>query len=516
MEVNTIVPSEGHQRRSAGSHLRAPPIILLLVVFCLGIAESIHASPAEETRGHLANHGEASGRDATGDGSQQAGTFYVSPAGSDANDGSMAAPWKSINYAIQKTAPGDVILLVGDGGEFDEWVEIDLGEGGVEGAEKVIRSAPGPMAILNGIVQIRAPYLRLEGIQIRWKNPGKRSAVGVSADHVSVVGCDITGPGYWGAIEVHANDVLLEDNNVHDFGNGPDSGQANLDHGIYLAAGFRLIVRNNRVHHNTAYGIHVYDHWKDAMGGIVIEGNWVYENGNKAWHSGVLVSGKGGLVEDVHLRNNILWGHKESGINIHGPNIQAEIYNNTIFAEQYGVKTSQLGTLKIKNNLFYQTTMALDVREVDPGGIEADHNGIYPDQQVRWMGSSISHDEWVSLGFGLHDLLLNPQLKDPVNHIFELEPTSPAVDVGLDVGLPFLGKAPDLGAVESPGGPDLIADLNLDGIVDAVDVDLCVLVLLALEEDGGVRQRADVNRDGALNALDLQLVINSAAGGGGG
>jgi hypothetical protein len=173
---------------------------------------------------------------------EAAQTYYVSPSGADSFDGSFDTPWRSVNYALRNTSPGDTILLKGGEGNFDEWVEIDAGEGGVAGAEKVITAAQGPMPVLDGIIQIRTSYVRIEGIKIRWKNPGKRGVIGIGGDHVSIIDCDISGPGYWGAIEIHANDVLIEGNEVHDFGHGPNHGQSNLDHGIYVAEGFRIPV----------------------------------------------------------------------------------------------------------------------------------------------------------------------------------------------------------------------------------------------------------------------------------
>ncbi|MEW6569453.1 MAG: LamG-like jellyroll fold domain-containing protein, partial [Chloroflexota bacterium] len=58
------------------------------------------------------------------------------------------------------------------------------------------------------------------------------------------------------------------------------------------------------------------------------------------------------------------------------------------------------------------------------------------------------------------------------------------------------------------GGPNL-ADVNLDGRVDVIDVQLCVNVFLGTETDPGAVGRADVNTDGAVNVLDVQVVVNA-------
>jgi hypothetical protein len=53
------------------------------------------------------------------------------------------------------------------------------------------------------------------------------------------------------------------------------------------------------------------------------------------------------------------------------------------------------------------------------------------------------------------------------------------------------------------------ADVNRDGKVDAVDVQLVINALLEMSKSS---VNADVNLDGAVNALDLQVVINEAIG----
>jgi hypothetical protein len=59
------------------------------------------------------------------------------------------------------------------------------------------------------------------------------------------------------------------------------------------------------------------------------------------------------------------------------------------------------------------------------------------------------------------------------------------------------------GAVTEPDG-----DLNLDGVVNGEDVDICVNVILGFEKDGAISVRADMNLDGRVNVLDLQKIIN--------
>ncbi|HEX9795777.1 MAG TPA: dockerin type I repeat-containing protein, partial [Anaerolineales bacterium] len=54
----------------------------------------------------------------------------------------------------------------------------------------------------------------------------------------------------------------------------------------------------------------------------------------------------------------------------------------------------------------------------------------------------------------------------------------------------------------------LPGDLNLDGQVDVVDVQLGANAVLGLETDPGILDRADVNDDGQLDILDVQSIVN--------
>ena len=51
-------------------------------------------------------------------------------------------------------------------------------------------------------------------------------------------------------------------------------------------------------------------------------------------------------------------------------------------------------------------------------------------------------------------------------------------------------------------------DLSLDGLVNILDVQLCVNVILGNETDPDIVGRADLTGDGGVNVLDLQAIVN--------
>ena len=95
-----------------------------------------------------------------------------------------------------------------------------------------------------------------------------------------------------------------------------------------------------------------------------------------------------------------------------------------------------------------------------------------------------------------------------------LPPTSTPTSTATTTLLPPTSTAtnnplPTATATGTPGP----ADLNLDGAVDVLDVQLCVNVFLGTETDPGIVSRSDVNGDSFVDVLDVQLVVNLFLGG---
>jgi subtilisin family serine protease len=85
----------------------------------------------------------------------------------------------------------------------------------------------------------------------------------------------------------------------------------------------------------------------------------------------------------------------------------------------------------------------------------------------------------------------------------EATPTPAATDTPGPTDSPTpTSTAPAPTATPQPG------DLNQDGSINVLDIQLCVNVALGIETDPGVAARADLNDDGSVNVLDVQLLVN--------
>jgi hypothetical protein len=65
-----------------------------------------------------------------------------------------------------------------------------------------------------------------------------------------------------------------------------------------------------------------------------------------------------------------------------------------------------------------------------------DYNCFWKNKEGDYRGS---------VSYGLHDICANPRFADNKGH---LRPDSPCIDKGIDLGFPFEGNAPDIGARE--------------------------------------------------------------------
>lgn len=90
-------------------------------------------------------------------------------------------------------------------------------------------------------------------------------------------------------------------------------------------------------------------------------------------------------------------------------------------------------------------------------GVASMNNNIYyqvdPTQPIVYVLENYTMDEWseyqTETGWDLNSPTpQDPMFVDPLNDDFHLQPGSPAIDAGMDVGLPFQGIAPDIGAYE--------------------------------------------------------------------
>jgi hypothetical protein len=305
--------------------------------------------------------------------SASAGQYYVSPAGSNANDGSIGSPWLTIAHALDNSGPGDTVNL--RAGTYAGPIEMrgDWGHGGSPGNWWVLQSYPGETATVTATFRIyMVSYCRVQNLNFAGVSlfTGLFTTGGYTTPHhVEILNNTFTGlQQTYGYIQIHGNDILVEGNTIASTGGG-----STQDHGIYVLHGTNKVVRNNRISNTSGYGIHVYDERKQPgdpqtfLVGMVVEGNTV--TGSRL-RSGIIVSQGGDTqVDGVIVRNNVL-----------------------VSNQQYGVSISNYGSLNLKNVRVYNNTFYRNLA----GGVfvyasPADVEAAQIRNNVVWSDNGVNH-----------------------------------------------------------------------------------------------------------------------------
>lgn len=305
--------------------------------------------------------------------------FYVSPAGDDANAGTVKAPWRTIQHAADAASAGSTVNV--RAGIYAERVTINV-SGNAQDGYVTFRSYPGEKAVLDGgsltpegrsalLVISNKSYVRIEGFEIRnyRTDDRRRTPMGISVigagSHIELLknnvhhieqtftGRDTPGRGANGfGIAVYGTDgktpiteLLIDGNEVHHLQTG--SSESLVVNGN--VTNFRIT--HNVVHDNNNIGIDVIgaertapDPAVDKARDGVVSDNLVYNitsKGNPAYgdeqnSDGIYVDGGARIL----IERNVIH-HVDFGIEL--------------ASEHFGRSTSYITA---RNNLIYSCNTA--------------------------------------------------------------------------------------------------------------------------------------------------------------
>jgi hypothetical protein len=392
--------------------------------------------------------------------------FYVSPSGSDANPGTAALPWATFQKAVDTVNPGDVIN-VGPG----TYRPVASSSSGVKITRSGTSTDPITIQGING-----RPVLDCANItpttdvycfwlNANWwivKNIDVTGAHGAQQIDPGFTGIGILlftasnnrvenvrshgnqGPGFYiGYGSVSSNNLILNCDaydNYDPLSTSPGGNADGIDGGV-LAGSSGNVMDGVRAWHNSDDGI---DLWA-AESSWVIRNSWAWANGYGAGGNGNGFKLGRNTVGPRHLVcNNLSFNNTSSGFDTNGASGPIEFLNNTAYnnGSGYGFVLSPnwhggVVSHYLRNNA--------SVGRVSAGG----------DQAFNSWNLSVTANaaDFLSVDPNLALSLRNADGSLPTNNLFRLAPTSDLIDKGANIGIPYSGATPDLGAYELGGTP---------------------------------------------------------------
>ncbi|QRK07596.1 right-handed parallel beta-helix repeat-containing protein [Archangium violaceum] len=438
--------------------------------------------------------------------------WVVGPSGSDTGDGSAAQPFRSIAKGLSMAGPGEVVRVLA-GTYAERIVIGDNVKAGSEGAPITLQGEGKPRIVpgsgSGALIQVRKPHWIVDGFEVDvQKQPAyavtfqgnvQGSTLANSELHHGTLGAAITTyDNATGAViennHIHgfvkssgnqdshgvvvqptSHDITVRNNDIHD--NSGDSVQclgpegfsslppadgllvennhfyANRENAVDIKTCHNVTIRNNKMHgfkpSSTAKGDAVVVHY--SARDVTIEDNEIYDSGK-----GISVGGNhegpvpGGVVVRRNRVHDITKDGGGEGTGIRFENSEgAVLVNNTVTRVAGSALILGHGTggatsnLQVENNLIAEAPVAVDLGGQSPG-LKMGHNLFPAGAQFKRGGTVV---DLVGFQQASGDTTSTTGEAGAAPPAFG--PDSAAVDRGVDVGLPFCGGAPDIGAVET-------------------------------------------------------------------
>jgi parallel beta-helix repeat protein len=398
--------------------------------------------------------------------------YYVAPGGQDSNPGTINQPWQTIQKAADTLVAGETVYV--RAGTYPEQVAPQ--NSGSADNYITFAAYPGETATIDGsgitllddlvgLFHISGQaYIRVSGLHIINAGPHDNNAgiMVLNSSHVIVednatYNTNSSGIGVWGS-----DNITVEGNRVEEAGGGGwqecisvvgtdtfevyDNEVLNCyKEGIDAKDGSSNgQIYRNHVHHTQRVGIYV-DAWENHTHDIEIFQNVVHDVYDNDGF--VVASEAGGLLQNIHIYNNIAYHNRYIGFSIStngvsGPMDGIAIINNTVYDNGWpdwgggiAVDNPNAQNVVVRNNivsqnLYFQITVGLGVPAQN---YTIDHNLIDGYRDHGDEGETRG-DDYVEG---------DPQFLSASGANFGLQADSPAIDAGSALDAPdtdFAGR----------------------------------------------------------------------------
>ncbi len=413
-------------------------------------------------------------------------TRYVATDGSDSNPGTFQQPWLSIQKGFNSLFPGDTLYIRGGiylpvgtpGGGMISGV-FAARRKGTEARRYNIFSYPGETPVIDcsnmtgsaseraGILLAACDYWYIRGIEItavrQYKGPPSRRAQGllIQSGNNNRIECvsayNIEGPGIQLRDASEGNLFL----NCDAFNNYDPYTEVAGDDADGFDIGF-IAARSGNDRVNTLIGCRSWSNSDDGFdmyqyrgyhGIYVIKECWAWKNGYLP--DGISKSGDGNgfklgtdnaYAPDQRIRRTlfdcIAFSNRQRGFSQESANVRMLFYNNLAYKNgSWGFSFYYYDLPDtLRNNISYKNVNG----QIENQGINRIHEHNSWDTRV-----TVTDADFVSLDASQLASARQPDGSLPGITFLHLQKGSDLIDAGVYTGLPFFGRAPDLGPFET-------------------------------------------------------------------
>jgi hypothetical protein len=437
-------------------------------------------------------------------GAAHASTYYVATNGNDNGPGTLAQPFASIAKAQQAANSGDTVYI--RGGTYTNF-SVAATDANYQYVLNITKSNiqflgyPGDTRPVLNFANISPATLRVCGIQVTGSNDtfSGFDLTGITAGTEKQ--CDnwrITGNGNTFNQIVNrddqANGIYLLSHSSNNLIKNCDSynlvgvngiSAGNTDGFGCHSQGSGNVFYGDRSWGNSDDG---YDCINNPGGGVVFDNCWAYDNGRLDGNkNGFKIGGfgdTGGAFPNPPPVNTVIFClSADNGANgfyaNHQPGQAANWYNDTAYNNHGNFNMLEAIDTSPANSSVPGTREVLhnDLAYVGTGISNIDESGSMVSNNWYTLPVTVSAADFQSLDASQMTLPRQADGSLPDITFMHLTPGSDLVDAGINVGLPFIGAAPDLGAFELPE-PTAAAPICI------------MLAALALRRRGGLYYRA--------------------------
>jgi hypothetical protein len=418
---------------------------------------------------------------------------YVDNHAAASGDGSMESPFKTLAEGLAVLEPGDTLYLRGDpsGRVYEE--TLSFPRAGTESAPITVMAYPGERVIIASeerIFRLDQPYWHFTDLVFDHQG-GSRDAIQIRGGHGAFFLRVEIRNGRRNGIQIfNGNDIRIKDSSIHNFDTGTPGDDAHCivtDPTSSSNSVENLQLLNNEIYDCSGDGIQFYASSSTPRSeyatNVLIQGNTFYKNAGFYGENAIDAKGADG----VRVIGNEIYGFDSNkAVVIQKGSSNFRFEGNVIHSSHRGLEMrgedgkSQSGHVLLRN-LFYDIYGEYVIKFDDVHGAVVQHNtlvdnnaesfrieeegltqGDIRNNLIAFTGKAkvsgtleaqVGHNGWFSadpgsLSQGTDLLGEDPQFLDRAGRDYRLQPDSPAVDAGVDLGLAFNGAAPDLGAFE--------------------------------------------------------------------